>query len=106
MTAKTPTSGLLTTVDVRDLNTLRWGPMRAMFPHFAEEIELGRYLKKLLATDQCHAVRVQLHRDHDGRQSTHVYDIYPLDETDTRRGGADSTNFGPRRPRPQARARR
>ncbi len=82
MTANTPAPELLATIDVRDLNTLGWGPLRAMFPHFAEEIELGRYLKKLLATDQCHAVRVQLHRDQDGRQSTHVFDVYRLDETD------------------------
>ena len=48
MTANTPAPELLATVDVRDLNTLGWGPLRAMFPHFAEEIELGRYLKKQL----------------------------------------------------------
>jgi hypothetical protein len=36
----------------------------------------------LLATDPGHAVRVQLHRDHEGRQSTHVFDVYRLDETE------------------------
>jgi len=82
MSTRTPETGIVATVDVRDLSTVGWGPLRAMFPHFAEEIELGRYLKRLLATDQTHAVRVQLHRDQDGRLSTHVYDIYRLDETD------------------------
>jgi hypothetical protein len=82
MTANMPTPGLLATVDVRELNTVKWGPVRAMFPNFVEEIELGRYLKTLLATDQCHAVRVQPHRDHEGRRSTHVFDVYRLDETE------------------------
>jgi hypothetical protein len=82
MAANTPAPGLLATVDVRELNTVKWGPFRAMFPHFVEEIELGRYLRTLLATDQCHAVEVQLHRDPDGRRSTHVFDIYRRNESD------------------------
>ena len=84
MTANTPAPGLLATVDVRELNTLKWGPIRAMFPSFVEEIELGRYLKTLLAPDRCHAVRVELHRDLQGRQSTHVFDVYRMDETKPR----------------------
>jgi hypothetical protein len=82
MTANMPTPGLLATVDVRELNTVKWGPIRAMFPSFVEEIELGRYLKALLAPDRCHAVRVQLHRDEEGRQSTHVFDVYRMDATE------------------------
>ena len=81
MTANTPTPGLLATVDVRELNTVKWAPIRAMFPSFVEEIELGRYLKTLLAADACQAVRVQLHRD-ERRQSTHVFDVYRMDETE------------------------
>ena len=67
---------LVATIDVRDLQSLRWGPLRAMFPTFVEEIELARYLKTLLATERCQAVHIEPHRGPDGRPSTHVFDVY------------------------------
>ena len=69
----TPTLRLLATVDVRELNTLRWGPLRQLFPSFVEEIELGRYLKKLLASMECAAVEIVPHRD-----SSHVFDVFQV----------------------------
>ena len=71
---------LLATVDVRELNTVRWGPLRAMFPKFVEELELGRYLKHLLRTSRCRAVRLELHSNPDGSRSTHVFDVYGIAE--------------------------
>ncbi len=68
------------TVDVKQLNTLWWGPVRQLFPSFVEEMELGRYLSKLLATSQCRAVQLQPHRDADGRTVPHVVDVYFVDD--------------------------
>jgi hypothetical protein len=78
MTTPTPAQELLATVDVRDLNTLRWGPLRQICPGFVEEVELGRYLKSLLGTRACEAVRVVAHCLPDGSPSSHVFDVYGL----------------------------
>jgi hypothetical protein len=51
-----------------------------MFPSFAEEIELARYLKRVLAQAQCKAVQIEPHRDASGRLSTHVFDVYFVGE--------------------------
>ena len=67
MPAATHGNAPLATVDVRELNTLMWGPLRAMFPSFAEEIELARYLKRVLAHSQCRAVHIEPHRDAAGQ---------------------------------------
>jgi hypothetical protein len=64
------------TVDVRELNTLMWGPLRAMFPSFADEIELARYLRRVLADAQCKAVQIEPHRDGSGQPSTHIFDVF------------------------------
>jgi hypothetical protein len=69
----------LATVDVRQLNTIRWGPLRDMFPRFAEEIELSRYLKNLLRTHGCSAVQIERYHDPaTGRCSEHIYDVFLL----------------------------
>lgn len=69
------------TVDVTQLNTLRWGPMRQLFPSFVEEIELGRYLKRLLAHAECQAVQLESHRAPDGTALPHVFDVYLVAST-------------------------
>ena len=66
---------LLATVDVTTLNSLRWGPIRQMFPTFVEEIEFGRYLKNLLRSAECRAVQIQPHVQTDGSPSPHVFDV-------------------------------
>ena len=71
---------LLATVDARTLETIRWGPLRQLFPKFVEEIELGRYLKRLLATSQCRAVQIEPHRDPSGQLSSHVFDVFAVCE--------------------------
>jgi hypothetical protein len=79
MTGEASTDELLEIVDAYELRTLRWGPLRAMFPRFAERVELDRHVTALLATGRCHAVRVQQHRRDDGELSAHIFDIYRLD---------------------------
>ncbi|HEY1296809.1 MAG TPA: hypothetical protein VGJ60_27335 [Chloroflexota bacterium] len=51
-----------------------------MFPSFVEEIELARYLKRILSHAQCRAVQIEPHQDPSGRASTHVFDIYFVSE--------------------------
>jgi hypothetical protein len=51
-----------------------------MFPSFAEEIELARYLKRVLAHSQCQAVQIEPHRDASGQASTHVFDVFFVNE--------------------------
>jgi hypothetical protein len=56
--SQTSTNGeLVTTVNADALCTIRWGLMRQLFPDFVAEIELGRFVRKLLAGDRCAAVR-------------------------------------------------
>ncbi len=67
------------TVDLKQLNTVRWGPMRQLFPAFVEELELGRYLKQLLTNTECRTVQLRPHRDTDGRVLEHVFDVFFVD---------------------------
>jgi hypothetical protein len=67
---------LLASVDVRALDSLRWGPIRQMFPSFVEDIELGRYLRRLLENASCTAIQIEPHRDSLGHASTHVFDVF------------------------------
>jgi hypothetical protein len=57
-----------------------WGPLRAMFPSFSEQIELARYLKRVLAHAQCRAVQIEPHRDASGQASSHIFDIFYVSE--------------------------
>jgi hypothetical protein len=75
-----PSSRPVATVDVNQLSTVWWGPMRQLCPGFVEDIELGRYLKKLLASSSCRAVRLEPHRDASGQKSTHVFDVFFVDD--------------------------
>jgi hypothetical protein len=75
---------LLSTIDVRELSSIRWGPLRQFFPSFAEEIELGRYLKKLLRSYPCAAVEVRPHQDANGNPSAHTFDIFVVESVPTR----------------------
>ena len=69
------------TVDLKQLSSIRWGPMRQLFPAFVEEIELGRYLKRLLATTatDCQTVELEAHHEADGRITPHVIDVFLVD---------------------------
>jgi hypothetical protein len=81
MVAGTGNQVLMATVDVAQLKTVRWGPMRQLFPSFVEEIELGRYLKRLLANAECQAVQLEPHRGSDGTVSSRVFDVYLVANT-------------------------
>jgi hypothetical protein len=72
----------IATVDVRELDTLMWGPIRYMFPAFVEDIELGRYMRRLLAHSQCKVVTIEPHRDPSGAPSKHVFDVFLVSEPD------------------------
>jgi hypothetical protein len=80
MTTEIHERQLLATVDVRELNSLRWGPLRQMFPEFAEEIELGRYLKGILKQTACRRVQIERHCSATGGPSTHVFDVFILED--------------------------
>jgi hypothetical protein len=73
MSTATPIRELIATVDSRELNSLRRGPLLQMFPAFVEEIELGRYLKKLLASMRCCAVELAPHVG-----SSHIFDVFVI----------------------------
>ena len=77
-----PRHRLLATVDVRELHSIRWGPIAQLFPSFVEEIELGRYLKRLLVRNDNSAVTIEPHRTQDGLPSSHVFDVYGLEATE------------------------
>ena len=73
---------LLATVDVKQLSSLGWGPLRLLFPAFADEVELGRFLNRLLQNRRCRAVRIEPHRAPDGGASTHVFDVFAITKLD------------------------
>jgi hypothetical protein len=49
---------------------------RLVSRHFVEEVELGRYMRGLLATRRWSVVKVVPHRDEHGVLSPHVFDVY------------------------------
>jgi hypothetical protein len=68
---------LIGTVDVSRLRSgIRWMIMRPFAPHFVEEVELGRYLRGLLATRRWSIVRVVPQVDEQGVPSTHIFDVF------------------------------
>ncbi|HLZ28115.1 MAG TPA: hypothetical protein VKV73_12425 [Chloroflexota bacterium] len=67
---------LIATIDVRQLDSVRLGVLRLMFPAFAAEMELGRYVRHLLSSGRYGTVYFEPHRDVDGRLSQHVFDVY------------------------------
>jgi hypothetical protein len=69
-------SDLIETIDVRQLDNAHLGILRVMFPRFAEEIELGRYLRRLLAREGYQGVHLQPHRAANGRVSPHLFDVF------------------------------
>ena len=75
----TPTEGdLLASVDVTELHATRSDLMRERCPQFVEELEFGRFVRELLGSEQCAAVRIERHPTVDGSLSSHVSDVYRL----------------------------
>jgi hypothetical protein len=73
-----PTEQFIGTVDVGELQSIRGAIMRILARHYAEEMELGRYLRELLATRRWSMVRVVPHTNEQGVPSTHVFDVYGI----------------------------
>jgi len=69
-------ANLLATIDVQQLDTVGLGILRLMFPAFAAELELGRYMRRVLSSGRYATVYFEPHRDVDGRLSRHVFDVY------------------------------
>ncbi len=67
-------------IETVDLGQLRsgslWPVMRVLAPAFVEEIELGRYMRRLLATHRWSVVGVVPHADVHHLPSKHVFDVY------------------------------
>ena len=77
--SRTSTEGdLLASVDANELQAIRSGLMRELCPQFVEELELGRFVRDLLSSEQCAAVRIERHPTADGSVSSHVFDVYQL----------------------------
>jgi hypothetical protein len=70
------TEQFIGTVDVGELHSIRGAIVRMVARHYAEEMELGRYLRGLLATRRWSVVRVVPHTNEQGVPSTHVFDVY------------------------------
>lgn len=65
------------TVDVHQLRTQPlWPIMRVFAPRFVDEVELNRYLRRVLASDRWSVVRVVPHVDERGMPSQHIFDVY------------------------------
>jgi hypothetical protein len=64
------------TVDVSQLHAIRWWFLQFFAPRYVEDMELGRYLRGLLATGTWSMVRVSPHVDENGVPSPHVFDVY------------------------------
>ena len=70
---------LITTVNAHELHNIHWILMRAMFPRFAEEVELGRYVRNLMASGGFNEVHIEHHLMPDGTPSDFLFDIYRVD---------------------------
>jgi hypothetical protein len=67
---------LIGTVDIRHLHETRWPIMRLLARRYVEEMEMGRYLRRLLATRQWAVVRMVPRTTAQGVPSTRVFDVY------------------------------
>jgi hypothetical protein len=91
----TPTEQFIDTVDLHQLRSgTLWPIIRVFAPHFVEEIELGRYMRRLLATHRWSVVRVVPHTEHQIGPSKHVFDVYgqPVETTTQDRPRSSGTS--------------
>jgi hypothetical protein len=73
---------LIGTVDIGQLHEIRWPIMRLLAGRYMEEIEMGRYMRTLLATRRWAVVRMVPRKTPQGAPSTRVFDVYgvPADQ--------------------------
>ncbi len=65
----------IATVDVWELDTLRWPFLRALCPEFVSRRELVRYERRLLATERWSVIRIAPTPGTAGRAG-HLVDVY------------------------------
>ena len=70
------TEHFLGTVDVRDLHEFNWPILRLLSRSFVERLELQRYKRRLLASQQWDRIRAVPHRDGAGKVSSHTFELY------------------------------
>jgi hypothetical protein len=63
-------------VDVWRLHQFNWPILRIVAHHAVDHLELARYLRDLLSTRRWDSVRAVPHREDDGSESDHVYDVF------------------------------
>ena len=67
------------TINIHQLRSgTLWPIMRLLAPRFVEEIELGRYMRRLLGTHRWSVVRVVPLLTADHLPSKHIFDVYGL----------------------------
>jgi hypothetical protein len=71
-----PAEQLITTVNTRDLPPYRWPLVRLLFPRFAEELELGHLVEKLLAEHEWQAIRLVPHAIEGEPATGRVFDVF------------------------------
>jgi hypothetical protein len=64
------------TVDVRDLNQVRWPVIRFFASRYVDRLELQRRKRQLLATGRWEVIRAVPQREASGEASTQVFDLY------------------------------
>ena len=64
------------TVDICQLNRLRWPFMRLLSHEFVEQQERGRYERELLASGRWSMVRTVPHVGDGARVQPHLFDVY------------------------------
>ena len=77
------TEHFLETVDVRDLNELRWPIVRLLAPAFVDRMELRRHKQRLLETGRWERIRAIPCRHSDGKVSTQVFELYGTPAVET-----------------------
>ena len=66
---------LIGTVDIGQLHEIRWPIMRLLAGRYVEEMEMGRYMRNLLATRHWAVVRMVPRKTLQGAPSTRVFDV-------------------------------
>jgi hypothetical protein len=65
----------IATISAWELRGNRWPILGLFASHFVDEIELGRYVKRLLRSGEWEVIRLVPHRQ-DEDLSDHIFDVY------------------------------
>ena len=67
---------LIGIVDAGQLHEVRWPLVRLLARRYVEDLEMGGYVRRLLASHRWAMVRLVPHTTEQGEPSTHVFDVY------------------------------